>query len=120
ALPAAALVWRYAPRDRPDPKASPLRELGALKRPQVWLALATGAIGFGGLFAVYTYLASTLMEVTKVEPQFVPLTFAIFGVGMTVGNLVVPRFADRALTPTAALLLLWTAAALILYPLAAR
>jgi len=38
---------------------------------------------------------------------------------MTIGNLVVPRFADRALMPTAGALLLWSAATLALYPLAA-
>ena len=48
----AVLIDRYAPRDTPDPHASPLRELGALRRGQVWLTLLIGAIGFGGLFAV--------------------------------------------------------------------
>jgi len=90
-----------------------------LKRPQVWLTLGTGAIGFGGMFAVYTYLASTLMDVTGVSPRMVPVVLAVFGAGMTIGNLVVPRFADKALMPTAGALLLWSAAALALYPLAA-
>lgn len=99
--------------------ASPLRELGALKRAQVWLTLATGAIGFGGLFAVYTYLASTLMAVTGVPASMVPLALAAFGVGMTAGNLIIPRFADRALMPTAGALLVWSAVALALYPFAA-
>jgi DHA1 family inner membrane transport protein len=42
----------------------------------------------------------------------------MFGVGMTVGNLVVPKFADRALMPTAGWLMLGTAIVLALYPLA--
>ena len=50
----ATLVALLAPVDTPDRAASPLRELGALKRSQVWLTLGTGAIGFGGMFAVYT------------------------------------------------------------------
>ncbi len=119
ALTTATLVALLAPIDAPDRNASPLRELGALKRKQVWLTLATGAIGFGGMFAVYTYLASTLMEVTGVSPRMVPVVLAVFGVGMTIGNLVVPRFADKALMPTAGILLLWSAGALALYPLAA-
>ncbi|USU03701.1 MFS transporter [Sphingomonadaceae bacterium OTU29LAMAA1] len=119
ALTTATLVALLAPIDAPDRNASPLRELGALKRKQVWLTLATGAIGFGGMFAVYTYLASTLMEVTGVSPRMVPVVLAVFGVGMTIGNLVVPRFADKALMPTAGALLLWSAGALALYPLAA-
>jgi len=119
ALLTATLVALLAPVDTPDRNASPLRELGALGRSQVWLTLGTGAIGFGGMFAVYTYLASTLMEVTGVSPRMVPAVLAVFGAGMTIGNLVVPRFADRALMPTAGALLLWAAAALALYPLAA-
>jgi MFS transporter, DHA1 family, inner membrane transport protein len=115
----ATLVATFAPRDRPDPGASPLRELEALRRGQVWLTLATGAIGFGGLFAVYTYLASTLMAVTGVAATAVPVALAAFGIGMTAGNLIAPHFADRALMPTAGALLVWSAVALALYPLAA-
>ena len=115
----ALLVALLAPRDRADPTASPLRELGALRNTQVWLTLGTGAIGFGGLFAVYTYLADTMAAVTRVAPSSVPVALAAFGVGMTAGNLIVPRFADRALLPTAAAMLVWSAAALLLWPLAA-
>ncbi|MBW6526307.1 MFS transporter [Sphingomonas sp. RHCKR7] len=115
----AGLVAAFAPRDRGDPAASPLRELGALRRPQVWLTLGIGAIGFGGLFAVYTYLADTMAAVTQVGPRLVPLALMTFGVGMTLGNIVVPRFADRALLPTAAAVLVWSLVALLLWPLAA-
>ena len=115
----AVLVAWLAPRDRPDAGASPLTELTALRNRTVWLTLATGAIGFGGLFAVYTYLAATLAEVTGAPAAAVPFVFAAFGVGMTLGNIVVPRFADRALMPTAAATLVWSAAMLALYPLAA-
>ena len=115
----ATLVAIFAPRDRPDAGASPLRELEALRRGQVWLTLATGAIGFGGLFAVYTYLASTLMTVTGVAATTVPVALAAFGIGMTAGNLIAPHFADRALMPTAGVLLVWSAVSLALYPLAA-
>jgi MFS transporter, DHA1 family, inner membrane transport protein len=115
----AILVAIFAPRDRVDAKASPLRELGALKRGQVWLALFTGAIGFGGLFAVYTYLANTLMAVTGVSAAALPAALACFGIGLTAGNLIAPRFADKALMPTAGALLVWSAVALALYPFAA-
>ena len=114
-LTAMTMVLLFAPRDAPDPQASPLGELAALKVPQVWLTLAIGAIGFGGLFAVYTYLASTLMAVTGVSDHAVPIVLCIFGIGLTAGNLIVPRFADRALMPTAGALLLWSAAVLALY-----
>ena len=114
----ALLVWLWAPADKPDSTASPLRELGALARLQVWLTLITAAIGFGGLFAVYTYLSVTFVEVTGVSQSFVPIVLAVFGIGMTVGNLVVPPIADRALMPTAAGLLILSAVAMALFPLA--
>ncbi len=114
----AMIAWA-APRDVPDRSVSPLGELRVLRVPQLWLTLGIGAIGFGGMFAVYTYLASTLIEVTGTGPAMVPVVLAVFGIGMTIGNLIVPRFADRALMPTAGGLLLWSAVALALYPLAA-
>ncbi len=118
ALLTMLLCALFAPRDQAG-RSDPLRELGALKSRRVWNTLAIGAIGFGGMFAVYTYLATTLIEVTKVSTGAIPFFLAIFGIGATLGNLFVPRFADRALMPTAAALLLGSAVALALYPLAA-
>jgi len=117
-LATALTVLRGVPMTRValHDAASPLAELGVLKRPQVWLALGMGAIGFGGMFAVYTYLASTLLLVTKTTPVVVPLMLGVFGFGLTVGNLVSAWFADKALMPTVAVVLIWTAAALALYP----
>jgi DHA1 family inner membrane transport protein len=109
------LVAMLAPRTPPQPGSSPLRELGALKHAQVWLTLGVGAIGFGGLFCVYTYLADTLMQVTQASPATVPVVLGVFGVGMTVGNIIIPWLADRALLPTAGGLLLWSAAASLLF-----
>jgi DHA1 family inner membrane transport protein len=114
-----ALLASFVPHVAADPGAGPLRELGALKRRQVWLTLATGAIGFGGMFAVYAYLATTLSVVTNVSPHVIPIVFCIFGVGMTVGTFVTGWAADRALMPTAGGLLLWSATSLTLFPLAA-
>jgi MFS transporter, DHA1 family, inner membrane transport protein len=119
ALATASLVAKFVPRAGQDKGASAARELGALKRSQVWLTLAIGAIGFGGVFAVYTYLASTLMAVTAVSARMVPLVFAAFGAGMTAGNIIVPYFADRAVMRTAGLLLLGSAVTLAFYPAAA-
>lgn len=119
ALLTVLLIALYAPRDTVRPGASPLRELGALKRRQVWLTLGIGAIGFGGLFAVYTYAASTLMAVTQVSPTLVPVVLAVFGLGLTAGTLVAGWAADRALMPSAGLMLLWSAGWLAAFPFAA-
>lgn len=116
ALVCAAFIAVFLPHERAAAGASPLRELDALKRPQVWLTLGIGAIGFGGMFAVYTYLGSTLLDVTGVTARMIPFVLAAFGIGMTMGNLVIPKIADRALMPTVGGLLVWAALALLLYP----
>jgi DHA1 family inner membrane transport protein len=118
ALLTVLLCALFAPRDQAG-RSDPLRELGALRSGRVWITLAIAAIGFGGMFAVYTYLATTLIEVTKVSPAVIPVFLAVFGVGATLGNLFVPRFADRALMPTAGGILLFSALALLVFPLAA-
>ena len=114
-----AMLVRFAPVLRPAKDASPLGELAALRNGQVWLTLAIGAVGFGGIFCVYTYLASTLTEVTGVSSAFTPVAFALFGVGMTIGTLVCAKAADVALMPAAGITLLFGAGALALYAPAA-
>jgi DHA1 family inner membrane transport protein len=59
------------------------------------------------------------MAVTTVSAHMVPMVFAAFGIGMTAGNIIVPYFADRAVMRAAGLLLLGSAVALALYPIAA-
>jgi MFS transporter, DHA1 family, inner membrane transport protein len=114
----ATLMALFAPHQPPQEGASPLTELGALGNRDVLLTLAIGAIGFGGLFAVYTYLADTLLSVTRVPDSVVPLVFAVFGMGMMAGLVIVPRFAHGRLMRTAGWLLLWFAATLAIYNLA--
>ena len=114
----ATLVALFAPHQPPAADASPLRELGALKNRDVLLTLAIGAIGFGGLFSVYTYLASTLLSVTHASESIVPLVFAVFGAGMMTGLVVVPHFSHGRLMRTAGWLLLWSAATLAVYSFA--
>ncbi|MDG2528900.1 MFS transporter [Caulobacter endophyticus] len=114
----AISVFLLAPREAAPKDASPLRELSALASRRVWLTLGIGAIGFGGMFAVYTYLASTLVEVTHASPSALPLVLMVFGLGMTAGTLVCAWAADRALMPAVGAILLWSVASLALYPLA--
>jgi len=114
----AILVALFAPHQPPEQDASPLAELEALENRDVLLTLAIGAIGFGGLFTVYTYLADTLLSVTHVRESIVPLVFGVFGAGMMSGLMIVPSFAHGRLMRMAGLLLLWFAATLALYTLA--
>jgi len=114
----ATLVALFAPHQPPEEGASPLTELAALENRDVLLTLAIGAIGFGGLFSVYTYLADTLLAVTHVQESVTPLVFAVFGAGMMSGLVIVPRFAHGRLMRTAGWLLVWFAVTLAVYPLA--
>ncbi|MBT0667139.1 MFS transporter [Novosphingobium profundi] len=110
-----ALVALYAPHQSSDPDASPMRELGAFKRPQVVLTLLTGVIGFGGMFCVYTYLASTIIEVTRAPETVVPIILAVYGVGMTAGNLFWAWMADRDQDKAAIIAFLWVTVSLALF-----
>lgn len=83
------------PRAPGDPGATMRRELKAFARPQVWFAVALGAIGFGGLFSAYTYIAPITTDITGLPVSTVPLVLVDFGVGMTIGNLAGGWFVDR-------------------------
>jgi len=75
-------------------------ELRALREPQVLLGLLTAVFGFAGVFAVYSYLASMMTEVTGFAESSVTLLLALFGIGMTLGALAAGPLTDRALRPT--------------------
>lgn len=90
-------VATLVPWQAGNPTATMANELKAFSRLQVWLALLIGAIGFGGFFAVYTYIAPMVTTVTGLSPSSVPLVLILIGIGMTVGNLVGGWVADRDL-----------------------
>ncbi|SDP19304.1 MFS transporter, DHA1 family, arabinose polymer transporter [Nakamurella panacisegetis] len=76
------------------------REMRALGNGQFWMAVATCVVGFGGIFAVYTYISSTLTDVSGISNGWVPAVLSLFGVGMTVGTVVGGRLADRSVLGT--------------------
>ena len=80
--------WPSCPRCPGDPAATGRRELGAFTRPQVWLTLLIGATGFGGIFAVYTYIAPTITDVGGLPAAAVPVFLLAFGLGMVAGTWV--------------------------------
>ncbi|CAM3519953.1 MFS transporter [Streptomyces albus] len=71
-------------------------ELRALGNRQVVLGLLTAVFGFGGVFAVYSYLASMMTEVTGLAEASVTWVLALFGIGMTLGTLLAGPLTDRA------------------------
>ncbi|MFI6447129.1 MFS transporter [Kitasatospora sp. NPDC050543] len=99
ALGTAAIARLVPPL--PSPAAAGLRhELSAFRSGQLWLALATVVFGCGGFFACYSYITPLLTEVSGYAPGSVTLVLALFGIGMTIGNVVGGYAADRALRPT--------------------
>ncbi|MFT4147742.1 MAG: MFS transporter [Micrococcaceae bacterium] len=69
-------------------------ELSALKQPQIWLTLLTGMIGFGGFFAVYSYITPMMTDVTGFSLTTVTLILSIYGLGMTTGNFLGGKTTD--------------------------
>ncbi|WP_163879466.1 MFS transporter [Rhizobium laguerreae] len=94
------LIWFYVPKDRVSAEAGFLRELGAFRRPQVWLTLGIAAVGYGGMFAMFSYIASTTTEVAMLPETAVPIMLVLFGVGMNAGNFIGSWLADKSLLGT--------------------
>lgn len=93
----AAVLARLVPPGGGSRKGSALAELGALRNPDVLLPLAMGAIGFGGMFAVYSFLSATLLQHTHAPGWAVPIVLMAYGVGGTLGNLVAGRSPEHRL-----------------------
>ena len=103
---ATAILCRIALRPMPAPEgASPLTELSALARGQVWLTLGIAAIGFGGVFAVYSYITPMLVFVTGMTEGAVPPILSVIGVGMVAGSLFGGWLADKGVMRAVAITL---------------
>ena len=119
ALATAAALQLLAPLQPAESGRSVRRELSALAHPQVLLTLGAGAVGFGGHFAVYSFLAPVLTEYTGVAPASVPWVFVVFGFGILAGNLLGGWAADISLKTAAVGLLAWSAVFLAAFAFAA-
>ncbi|HQE45533.1 MAG TPA: MFS transporter [Rhodoglobus sp.] len=95
-----AAIALAVPLQPGDPAATIRRELKIFGRVQVWLALLIGAVGFGGFFAVYTYVSPVVTTVTQLSPAVVPWALVAAGIGMTIGNFVGGRAADHNVMAT--------------------
>ncbi len=70
-------------------------ELAAFRRKQVWLGLGITTIGFGSLFAVYSYISPILTDLAGVSQNGVTVVLVLFGLGTTAGALLGGRLGDR-------------------------
>ncbi len=94
ALATLALVAWFVPSVPGDAEASGRRELSAFAVPQVWLTLLVGAVGFGGMFAVYSYIAPVVTDVSGLGERSVPVYLLFFGLGMVAGTWLAGIMAD--------------------------
>lgn len=94
------LAYRTLPQVAGNPERNPMRELSAFRNPRLWLMLAVGAIGFGGFFAVYSYIAEATTQAAGLPSSVVPWVLATLGIGMTIGNVIGGWASDRDLTRT--------------------
>nr|WP_238418194.1 MFS transporter [Pseudomonas cannabina] len=114
---------RFLPTNRNEEKLDMRAELGALKGAGIWLSLSMTALFSASMFTLFTYIAPLLGEVTGVSPNGVTWTLLLIGLGLTAGNVIGGKMADRRLSSTLigvfismaviSTALSWTSAALI-------
>lgn len=113
---ATVFIALFVPAHPGNPGRTMRAELGVFRIGQVWFTLGVGAIGFGGFFAVYSYIAPLVTEVAGSPDWVVPIVLVLMGLGMTGGNLVGGHLADIDLRRT---LLLGLAAMAVVFALLA-
>lgn len=71
------------------------KELGFFKLAEAWLIILMIAIGTGGLFSWYSYIAPLLTDVAGFSPDSITYILVLAGLGMLVGNIIGGKLADR-------------------------
>ena len=100
-LVALVVIQALLPRAAVAPETMDWRaDLKAMARPAVLLGLLTTVLGYGGVFAVFTYIAPLLTQIAGLPKGAVPPVLLVFGGGLVVGNLVGGKLADRRLGAT--------------------
>ncbi|QPG04447.1 MFS transporter [Salinimonas marina] len=103
ALVTSLMVWKTAPFRGANPNAKPMTELQALKNKDVLLVLLMGAIGFGGMFSVYSYFSASYLNTTSAPEWGISVTLLIYGIGVTLGNIIAGRYSEGRLLRSAIL-----------------
>jgi len=92
-----------------------MAELRVLARGKVLGALALTVIGSSAMFTVFTYIAPILREATHASLGFVTAMLVTYGLGLTVGNWLGGKFADRSVDRTLIVTLASLAAILVAF-----
>jgi DHA1 family inner membrane transport protein len=94
AVATMAMILAFVPSCPGNPHATGRKEMAFFRNGQAMLTLLAGAVGFGGLFAVYSYIAPTVTDVGGLPESAVPVFTAAFGVGMVAGTWLAGRLAE--------------------------
>lgn len=81
-------------------------DLSFFKTAKAWHILSITAIGFGGLFAWFSYINPLLTDVSRFSTENISYFMALVGAGMVVGNHLGGKLADRMMPIKAVGLLL--------------
>ncbi|MGI2241068.1 MFS transporter [Staphylococcus cohnii] len=84
----------FVPMKKETVKSSVLNELKILKEKRLWLTLAVTLFGFSSVFAYFTYISTVLIDVLHVQENLISYLLIIFGIGVTLGNVVGGKLAD--------------------------
>jgi DHA1 family inner membrane transport protein len=102
---ALIFVYKVVPNVDNTKPSNLLNEFGVLKSKLVWSILGIVIIGFGGVFCIYTYIADTILDVTKTAPYTISIAMVMFGIGSTLGNYLLGKAADKSAIKTTGLVL---------------
>ena len=94
ALVTGALLLVAVPHSPGNPEATVAAELRALRRPQVLYAVTAGMVGFGGVFAMYSYVAPLVTDEAGLGRSAIPWFLLAFGIGSVAGSWLAGRLAD--------------------------
>ncbi len=117
---AMAALWLALPDMGRGEAGDAAGELRVLKRPDVLVALALTVLSSSAMFTVFTYIAPILREETRASTGFVTAMLVVYGVGLTVGNWLGGRYADRSIDGTLIATLTALTALLVAFALAMR
>lgn len=114
------LVYHHAPEIENERRLDISAELKSFKSAQIWFALAIGAVGFSGMFGVYSYLAPTLLNVTNISENWIAPMLVLFGIGTMIGNFAGGWLYDKYQFKSVKHVMLFSFVALFAFPVLSR
>jgi DHA1 family inner membrane transport protein len=112
----AMLSLRFALPDlRADTGSNMMAEVRVLSRGPVLAALALTVLGASAMFTVFTYIVPILRDEAHASTGFVTAMLMLYGIGLTIGNVIGGRYADRSVDRTLIISLFALVAVLVVF-----